>query len=128
MMKGSGPARLAVQFRKDIGAEEVKVRLDSSGRVVEIGKDIDPLLAVGESIGIERFSREWRDALFATLSDQIERRSLTNQFYESAFQELMDDGMEMRATDTAGFPCMELDTPEDLRRAEDEVLPLLSWD
>ena len=124
LLAGRG-SRIAVHFKSGLGEEEVKVKLGKGGRVLEIGKEIKPSLAAGESVGIELFTKELGKALFGKLEEQIVKRKITTQYYESAFQELLDSGKKMTAVGIGGYACMELDTPEDLKKAEKEVLPLL---
>lgn len=105
---------LALRDGIPLGGEEIKVQLDGTGRVVRIGKGIAPAEAAGESIGIERFSSETGSRLFEVLARRRER----DEFYEESFQELMDRGEEIRAVSCGDLPCMEIDTPDDLRAAE----------
>ena len=48
-------AALAVEV-KVCGEEEVKVICDEAGRVLEIGKELDPERSLGEFIGVARFN------------------------------------------------------------------------
>jgi choline kinase len=109
------PNGLIVRTTRHLGAEEIKVELDGSGLVRRIGKEIDPRVAGGESIGIEKFSANTSERLFAIL----DRRKEQNEFYEASFQEMIDGGEEVHAVDSAGLPCMEIDTIEDLTAANE---------
>jgi choline kinase len=106
---------IALRESSATGAEEIKIEQDGSGRILRIGKEIPPARAAGESIGIERFSGATGTRLHALLG----LRSGRNEFYEAAFQELLDGGEEMRSVSCGGLPCIEIDTPGDLRAAED---------
>ena len=97
--------------------EEIKVKADARGRVIEISKEVKPAEAIGESIGIELFGNRMRDALFRTLEQKVIREGEVNRFYEIAFQELINEGFELLFVDITRFFCMEIDTPEDLRIA-----------
>ncbi len=101
---------LLVRRSATLGEEEIKVVLDGGGRVVSIGKEIDPRRAAGESIGIEKFSAEASAALFAIL----DRRREKDEFYEASMQEMIEGGVAMFGVDTEGEPCIEIDTPDDL--------------
>jgi choline kinase len=96
------------------GPEEIKVELDAAGRVRCIGKDIDPRSATGESLGIERFSLATAAHLFRVLDGRKHRY----EFYEASFQEMIDQGVAIYAVDSGTDPCIEIDTPDDLRAAE----------
>ena len=100
-----------------LGAEEIKVELDARGHVITIGKHIPPLRAVGESIGIEKFSAATCAVLFETLA----RRQEKNEFYEASFQEVIDRGVRIAAVACGDLRCMEIDTPEDLEEAQQLV-------
>lgn len=113
---------VVVRNTGELGDEEIKVQLDGGGRILRIGKDVPPLLAAGESLGIEKFSLATARQLFSVLEGRRDR----NEFYEASFQEIIDDGAQLFAVDTAGYPCMEVDTPEDLAVADALSLSLSS--
>lgn len=104
---------LIVHKAGSLGEEEIKVELDDAGIVQLIGKEINPALAGGESIGIEKFSASATPVLFRIL----DRRKTLNEFYEASFQEMIDQGVEIHAVDSADFSCLEIDTFEDLETA-----------
>ncbi|MCC6396113.1 MAG: phosphocholine cytidylyltransferase family protein [Bacteroidetes bacterium] len=108
---------LAVVRAKTLGDEEIKVRTDAAGTILEISKEVVASTAFGESIGIEKFSTRLAGRLFDVLQDKIVTRKQHNQFYEAAFQELIDGGEHIYAVDVGGLPCVEIDTPEDLTAA-----------
>jgi choline kinase len=100
------PDALIIRFSDSLGHEEIKCELNAQGAVVRIGKHIDPALSSGESLGIEKFSSQTTAKLFEVLS----HRHVRNEFYEASFQDVIDSG---------GYPCMEIDTPDDLVAAEE---------
>jgi len=106
---------LIMRKTNHLGAEEIKVDVDENGFVKRIGKEINPATAAGESIGIERFSADSSQILFEILN----RRKNRDEFYEASFQEMIDGGMPVYAVDSSGFPCMEIDTFEDLTAANE---------
>ena len=108
------PNALILRRIGHLGEEEIKVSMDRAGAVSRIGKDVDPGSAAGESIGIEKFSAASTLALFRIL----DRRKAIHEFYEASFQEMIDQGTEIHAVDSAGFPCLEIDTFEDLAAAQ----------
>ncbi len=105
---------LVMRRSNELGREEIKVELSSNDRVVRIGKEVEPQKAAGESLGIEKFSATAAQTLFETLG----RRKDRNEFYEASFQEIIDAGAEIYAVESGGFPCMEIDTPEDYAIAD----------
>lgn len=111
---------LIIRSTRQLGSEEIKVQLDGSNIVRRIGKDVNPKDAAGESIGIERFS----GSTVRTLFEILDRRKEKNEFYEASFQEMIDNGTSIHAIDSAGLPCMEIDTPDDYTAANELALTI----
>ncbi|MCB2204515.1 phosphocholine cytidylyltransferase family protein [bacterium] len=109
----------------EVGEEEIKVRLDGENRIQEISKVVDIAAAAGESIGIERFSAAWGEHLFSVLERMIRLEERVDIFYEAAFEEVIREGSDLYAVDISQYACMELDTVEDFRAAEQGILPAL---
>ena len=99
--------------------EEIKILLDAHGYVSDIGKDIEPSQAAGESIGIEIFSDAARQELFRTLHRRIVSERRENEFYEASFKQMIGNGTKFRAVDTTAFAAMEIDSIEDLQKARE---------
>ena len=108
--------------RHELGDEEMKVVVDSEGRITEISKTCRPEDAMGESVGIEKMSAEYTAALYAELDQMIEKEGLVDIFYERAFERLIPQGHTFRVVDTTDVFSMELDTVEDFERAK-ELIP-----
>jgi choline kinase len=119
---GSGYKNCLALKRHEVHDEEIKVKTGANGRVIEISKEVKPSEAAGESIGIEIFGRETLAGLFRILDQKVVTEKKVNQFYETAFQELADDGNDLYIVDTTEYFCMEIDTGEDLKTAEALVL------
>jgi len=103
--------------RHELTAEEIKVRIDHKGGVLEISKEVKLSEAAGESVGIELFGREVIPALFKVIDRKINIEKNVNQFYEAAFQELIDNSHKIYVVDITEYFCMEIDTAEDLKLA-----------
>jgi len=116
---------LAVKTGHTLGDEEIKVIIDSSNKILHIGKLLHPAESFGESIGIERFSCSFFNKLGEVLERKIIHEKNVNEFYEASFQELYDNGNAMYAVDVSEYKCMEIDFPEDLKKAEKEVKEIL---
>ena len=108
---------LAVNSNHKLGEEEIKVIVDSTNKILHIGKEIDPLKSIGESIGIERFSIDFFLKLGEVLDRKIVKEQNVNEFYEASFQELTDKGNGIFAVDVSDYKCMEIDTIDDLEKA-----------
>jgi choline kinase len=108
---------LAVNTKHKLGEEEIKVIVDSSNKIIHIGKDVNPLKSYGESIGIERFSANFFKKLGKVLDRKVVAENNVNEFYEASFQELIDSGNGIFAVNVSEYTSMEIDTIEDFERA-----------
>jgi choline kinase len=105
--------------RHEVHDEEIKVRTGKNGRILEISKEVNPAEAAGESVGIELFSNDLLRELFRVIDRKVNVDKNVNQFYEAAFQELIDNNHDIYAVDITEYFCTEIDTEEDLRNAGD---------
>ncbi len=112
---------LALNSNHKLGAEEIKVIVDSTDKILHIGKEPDPSKSAGESIGIERFSQDFFKKLGEVLNRKIAKEHNVNEFYEVSFQELIDKGNGIFAVNVSEYKSMEIDTPADLERAASEI-------
>lgn len=104
--------------RHELGPEEIKVIVDEDWKVTEISKVCSVTEAIGESIGIEKMSASYTEALFRELEIMIEKERLDNIFYERAFERLIPQGHSFYVLDTTEFFSAELDTVEDFEQAQ----------
>jgi len=116
---------LAVKTNILLSGEEIKVAVDGRGRILEIGKEVPSSQAIGESIGIEKFGPSGLELLFAVIDRKIVIEKNVNEFYEAAFQEVIDSGGDIYAVDVGKYKAIEIDTVEDIRTAEVDILPYL---
>ena len=114
-------AALAVN-RHELGEEEMKVVVDTQMHITEISKTCRPEDAMGESVGIEKITATYSEALFRELDQMILNEGLIDIFYERAFERLIPQGHTFRVVDTTNYFSYELDTPEDFQRAQ-ELMP-----
>lgn len=105
--------------RHELGEEEMKVVVDNDGHITAISKTCPIEKALGESVGIEKVSAEYSEALFRELDQMIEQEGLIDVFYEQAFERLIPQGHTFRVVDTTDLFSYELDTPEDYKRAQE---------
>lgn len=101
----------------ELGEEEIKVILNPKGQITEISKTCSIESAVGESVGIEKFSAKFVKSLYAELDDMILNKGQSGVFYEMAFENLINQGAEIYTVDTTNIFSMELDTVEDFETA-----------
>ena len=108
--------------RHELGEEEMKVIVDADSRITEISKTCSPEAAMGESVGIEKISADYSEALARELDQMILQEGLIDIFYERAFERLIPQGHTFKVVDTTHYFSYELDTSEDFKRAQ-ELMP-----
>ena len=106
----------------ELGEEEMKVVVDNAMHITEISKTCQPQDAIGESVGIEKITAGYSEALFRELDVMIEQEGLIDIFYERAFERLIPQGQTFKVVDTTSYFSYELDTPEDFEEAS-RLLP-----
>lgn len=116
---------LAVRSDHILGVEEMKVSKSFRDDVTKISKELDPEKAAGESIGIEKFEPDFLKKLFEILDRRIVSENKVNDFYEVAFQEVIDSGQPVKAIDVGDLRCIEIDTPDDIDEAENQIIRYL---
>ena len=117
LVKGEDANQLLVE-KKTVGEEEVKVRVEN-GIIKEIHKGIKPELAEGEFIGIGKFVERDLDCFKECLEFGVHNGQSNNYFEYAVNMMCMDRELQVLYTD--GLPCIEIDFPEDLRKAKDEL-------
>lgn len=104
--------------RHDCGEEEMKVCVDADNNITELSKTCSCQEAVGESVGFEKMTPTYTQALFAELDVMMNKEHLENVFYERAFERLIPQGHTFHVVDTTEIFSMELDTVEDFNNAK----------
>ena len=107
---------LAMQ-RHELGEEEMKIVVDAAGNITEISKTCRVEDAAGESVGIEKMTPAYTEALYQELRQMILEEGLIDIFYERAFERLIPQGHTFKVVDTTDLFSYELDTPEDFEKA-----------
>ena len=106
-----------------LGDEEMKVKV-SDGLVVDIRKDLGPAEADGENVGMVKFSRQGARRLIDEM-DSLVARGCERDWAPRAFREFALHH-PLHAISTENFPWIEIDFPEDYRRAQEEILPQIN--
>lgn len=102
---------------KELGEEEMKVLVDKKENIIRIHKSLDPHDAHGEYVGILKLSKNIKHQLLESLDKTINNDN--SLYYEDGIQTLIDDhGVEIKRISTEGLPVMEIDTHEDLEKAQ----------
>ena len=106
---------IAVDDIKRLADEEMKVIIDSGGRLTRITKLMDPALAYGEYIGATLIGPDAAAPLAAALEATWRRDP--SLYYEDGFQELADRGAAIGVAPIGEVEWVEVDNHDDLRRA-----------
>jgi O-antigen/teichoic acid export membrane protein/choline kinase len=104
----------------DYGDEEMKVTV-RCGRVVDISKTMDPAAADGENLGIVKFGARGARLLIEKM-DALVAAGEIKAWVPRAFKEFAGE-RPLHVIGTRGLPWIEIDFPEDYRRAVEVVLP-----
>jgi choline kinase len=108
---------IAVDDIKRLADEEMKVIIDSGGRLLRITKLMDPALAHGEYIGATLIGASAAAPLAAALEATWRRDP--SLYYEDGFQELADRGGAIAVAPIGEVEWVEVDNHDDLRRARE---------
>ncbi len=119
LLAHKAPNRLGLRTTGSIGHEEMKVSLNSNGRVINLTKEMPISQAAGESVGLEVFSGEFVTELFKVVTRRMKVDGFVNEYYEASFVEMMESGFDVQPVDLGDLVCMEIDTPEDLETASE---------
>jgi choline kinase len=108
---------LALDDRKALADEEMKVVVDEQRRVTRINQAIDPADAAGEYIGVTRIAA----TAAAGLADALEAtwRRDPGLYYEDGFQEYADRGGRVGIAPIGTAEWVEVDDAADLARARE---------
>jgi choline kinase len=113
LLSSPGDNALCIDRNIQLASEEVKVALSDGTRVSKVSKNLAPADAVGESIGIEKISADTADLLFSELRTMMEHQRHLQDYYEGAYERLIDRGVPFHAVDITGLPWTEIDTQQD---------------
>ncbi|MBT4260000.1 MAG: phosphocholine cytidylyltransferase family protein [Nitrospina sp.] len=109
---------LCVDKNINLDAEEIKVIIGDDNRVVKASKTVNPKDAAGESIGIEKISSKTAKLLLKELQIMMDDKKNYQEYYEGAYERLIDKNIPFYALDISGSKWTEIDTKEDLIKAE----------
>ncbi len=108
---------LALDDRKALGEEEMKVTLSEDGLLTGINKALDPRTAAGEYIGLTLIEPGAAEPLAKALRATFERDP--QLYYEDGFQEHADRGGRVGAASIGDVEWVEVDDHADLARARE---------
>lgn len=118
------PGRSALCVR--IGScedEEMRVGVNSGGMVTRLSKELLLKETAGESLGLSFFSDEFLNYLRSSLKEIVfDGGKLL--YREAAIEKVISKHSQpLHLLDITRYPAMEIDFPEDLKKAEEEILP-----
>ena len=114
---GDGSSYACVE-RTATDEEVIKVRCDTEGNISQIGNDVPPASAAGESIGVERIDERSSATLFTTLEAMMNDPANHQRYCEVAYDAIVHAGEPFKALDITGLRWVEIDTLEDYELAQ----------
>lgn len=118
LIESKFPSALCIDTNIHLDKEEVKVILGENNKVVRVGKKLDSHKANGESIGIEKISKDAGKVLFAELEMLMRDEKNHQEYYDDSYTTLVDKGIPFYAVDIIGLKWVEIDTHSDFNRAQ----------
>jgi choline kinase len=104
--------------------EEVKVVVRSDAMVCELGKQVRRTgTVVGESVGIYKFSAETTSKLMGAVQQAVRENPQVE--YETVIDSLLEQ-IPMGYAPIGDLPWIEIDFPQDVDRARDEIWPSIA--
>ena len=125
MLDEPGDSEMDQQFED--GPEPVKICI-RNGQIVEFRKELDPELdydSIGESVGFFKFGADGATRL-AEIVAEYDDFNQGDKPHEEALRDLaLEYSMPMGVEDITGMTWIEIDFPEDIKRAIEEILPAI---
>jgi choline kinase len=109
------PIRIAVDDRKFLGDEEMKIELAADGGVTRITKQMNPGIAAGEYIGVTLIEPAAAEPLTEALEATWRRDP--SLYYEDGYQTYLDRGRHIDICPIGEVNWVEVDDNADLLRA-----------
>lgn len=114
---------LLADFRSSLADEEMKIAVDADNRILAISKSMDPAQAQAENLGVLRLGPEAANRMLE-LSRRDGRPGANIAWVPDGIHYLRHEFV-FRALSVTGLPWTEIDFPEDLMRARNEIYPLI---
>ncbi|MBF0382546.1 MAG: phosphocholine cytidylyltransferase family protein [Magnetococcales bacterium] len=109
---------LCIDKNIQLDAEEIKVVVRKDSRILKANKSVAPKDAIGESIGIELIRSHTVDPLFSELKIMMRQKKNHQEYYEGAYERLMENDVPFYALDISGMKWTEIDTKADFDAAK----------
>jgi choline kinase len=111
------------------GDEPVKVCVNKEGKINEFRKQVPDDLEFevqGESVGFFKFNKLIGASLLGRINDYLSKGENDTPYEEAIRDLLLIYPEQFGYEDVTGVPWIEIDFPEDIQRAQTEILPKLS--
>lgn len=126
LLGGAAENVMLVDWNIEPGDEPVKICFDGAGTIVDFRKQPEfPYVRHGESVGFFRFSPETSVALADRVVAYTGDDRARLEYEEGIRDLLLAEPHRFGAEDVSDLPWTEIDFPEDVARARDEILPQL---
>jgi len=113
----ASPLSVAIDRRRELDPEAMKVQIDSLSTVVDFGKALPMSRSHAESVGIEALDAQSANEVFSRIR-RLEEAGQCDRYYEDVYADLIRESrIQAGAVDVAPFAWTEVDTLEDLARA-----------
>ena len=97
--------------------EEVNVIVNNELNILEIGKHISKKLNYGEFIGVTKINKSFNQELIKVLDNFVKNKKL-KKFAADAINLTIQRNQKMYAINVTKFKAIEIDTPEDYKKAQ----------
>ncbi|MCC6600970.1 MAG: phosphocholine cytidylyltransferase family protein [Crocinitomicaceae bacterium] len=104
--------------KKSCGEEEMKIKVDENGRILEINKTMLGKDALGEFLGIAKFSGSVVN-YFRLTAQRLFKNGSLHQYMEEVVQAAIDDMRNVDLLDIESASFVEVDFPEDYKLAKE---------
>lgn len=118
VVEKEGDLILAVQKRKRLDSEDMRVQLDGD-RVLSVSKQVKIRSSHGEYAGVSLLRGE-APRVYGDICNGLEWRALTHIYYEDVY-DMMLDRVDPRAAEVREGEYAEVDTPDDITAAVEVV-------
>ncbi len=111
------------------GDEPVKICVDKNGQINEFRKKVATDLEFetqGESVGFFKFNKLIGASLLGRINDYLSKGENDTPYEEAIRDLLLTYPEQFGYEDVTGVPWIEIDFPEDIERAKNDILPKLS--
>lgn len=108
---------LCIDKNIHLDKEEVKVITKEGDRVLQVGKKLDPTQSKGESVGIEKITKDAGKVLFEELAEVLSDPTKQQEYYDDSYTTLIEKGLPFYAVDITGLKWVEVDIHRDFKRA-----------